>query len=208
MGHQLLKKIIAPIIPYVTIGFGLLLLHNAWISIFAYHIGLIIIIMLSRERIPLKQLIQSTNYKIPMITAIVGACGGILLYLLWPLLSIPPDINIYLQSIGLTQKTWPLFIIYFVLVNPWVEEYYWRGYLGSKSKSLTTGDIFFSGYHVMVIAGQVEIIWLFAVFIILFFGAWFWRQSNRISRGLLSSLVSHITADITVICAIFYLTMK
>lgn len=206
MAGNLLKKIIAPIIPYITIGIGLLVLHNAWVAIIAYHLGMMAIILLSCEHIPLRKLFRSTNYKFPVFTAIVGASGGILLYLLWPLLSIPPDINVYLQNIGLTRRAWPLFLVYFALVNPWIEEYYWRGYLGSDSKFITLNDILFSGYHVMVMAGKVETIWLLAVFAALMMGAWFWRQSNRISQGLLSSLASHMAADITVILAIYWLT--
>lgn len=208
MARYLQKKVIAPIIPYITTGIGLLLLHNAWVGIFTYHLSMVVIILLSREHIPIKKLIQSTNYKIPIVTAIVGACSGILLYLLWPLLSIPPDIDVYLRNIGLTPSAWPFFLVYFVLVNPWLEEYYWRGYLGSDSKSITLNDMLFSGYHIVLLAGKVDIIWLLAVFAALFFGAWFWRQTNRISNGLLPSLVSHIAADITVIITIYCLAMK
>ncbi len=207
MTAGILKKI-APIIPYFTVGIGLLLFNNAWIAIISYHFGMIAIILLSREHIPFRTLLLSTNYKIPLLTAVLGATGGILLYILWPLLSIPPDINIYLQNIGLTPRAWPIFLAYFILVNPWIEEYFWRGYLGSNSKFITFNDIFFSGYHVIVMAGKVEIIWLLAVFFALLFGAWFWRQTNRISHGLLSSLVSHFSADITVIITIYLLTMR
>ncbi len=205
MTDNILKKIIAPIIPYITIGIGLLLLNNAWIAIIAYHLGIIVVLLLSRERLSLKKLFRSTGYKIPLFTALVGACSGILLYLLWPLLSIPPDINVYLQNIGLTRQAWPYFLAYFALVNPWIEEYYWRGYLGNDSKYPTLNDVFFSGYHIMVMAGKVAIIWLLVVFAALLLGAWFWRQSNRISHGLLPSLVSHLAADITVIFSIYWL---
>ena len=138
----------------------------------------------------------------------IGACGGLLLYLLWPLLSIPPDINIQLQNIGLTAATWPYFILYFILVNPWIEEYYWRGYLGSESKYILPVDLFFAGYHVMVLAGKVDFIWLIAVFATLSFAAWLWRQANRISLGLLPSLASHMAADITIIFTIYWLTLR
>ena len=206
MASNVLKKVIAPVIPYITIGVGLLVLHNVWIAIIAYHIGMVAIILVSREHIPLRKLLQTNNYIIPLFTAVLGASGGVLLYLLWPLLSIPPDINVYLQNIGLTQRAWPLFLVYFALVNPWIEEYYWRGYLGSDRKFIILNDILFSGYHVMVMAGKVETIWLLVVFAALMMGAWFWRQSNRVSHGLLSSLASHMAADITVIFTIFWLT--
>ncbi len=206
MAGHFLNKVIAPIIPYITVGIGLLFLHNAWIAIIAYHLGMIIVVLFSREKIPLMTILSSTNYKIPLFTAMIGASGGILFYILWPILAIPPDINIYLQNIGLSQTSWPLFLVYFILVNPWLEEYYWRGYLGSNSKRIILDDIFFSGYHVIVMAGKVEIVWLLVLFVVISFGAWFWRQSNRISHGLLPSLVSHLAADITIILTIYRMT--
>jgi hypothetical protein len=123
-------------------------------------------------------------------SARLGLAGGLFLYLLWPSIGIPEDINAYLQNIGLTKERWPYFIAYFLLINPWLEEYYWRGYLGSYSKRVVIEDVLFSGYHVMVLAGKIEIIWLIAILIVLSLIAWLWRQANRWSRGLLPSLMS------------------
>jgi hypothetical protein len=203
-----LKRILGPTVPYITLGIGLLVLQNAWIAIFSYHLCMIIIIMLSHEHLPLRQLVRSTGYKIPLFTALIGACGGILLYLLWPLLDISPDIKMYFQNIGLTQAAWPYMIIYFILVNPWIEEYYWRGYLVSESKYIMPVDLFFAGYHVMLLAGKIDYIWLIVVLAALSFAAWLWRQANRISQGLLPSLASHMAADITIIFSIYWLSMR
>ena len=51
-----ISRIISPCIPYITIGIGLLLLHNAWITIIGYHVGIIIVILLSPAKFTLKQL--------------------------------------------------------------------------------------------------------------------------------------------------------
>lgn len=203
-----MKNILGPLVPYVTLGPGLFIFHNAWIAIISYHLGMIAVVLLSRERVPVKILLRSNNYMFPLIISLGGACGGILLYLLWPLLSIPPDINLQLQNIGLTREVWPFFLVYFILLNPGIEEYYWRGFLTSDSKYLIPNDLFFSGYHVMVLAGKVGFIWLIAVFAILILAAWAWRQFNRASRGLLPSLASHLAADITIIFTIYWLVMR
>jgi hypothetical protein len=58
------------------------------------------------------------------------------------------------------------------------------------------------------INGYMQTIWLFVVFFVLTIGAWFWRQMNRLNGGLLASTISHITADITVILTIYYISMK
>jgi membrane protease YdiL (CAAX protease family) len=208
MNALLVKRILPPIIPYITIGIGLLIFHNAWLAILGYHIGMVAVLFLSKTGISLKQVFQGNRLWIIFITALAGATGGILLYMLWPLLSVPDDINLYLQSIGLNERTWPAFLAYFILINPWIEEYYWRGYLAADAKGIAVNDLLFSGYHLIVLAGQMETIWLIVVFFGLTIGAWFWRQMNRLNGGLLASTISHITADVTVILTIYYISME
>lgn len=208
MKTLLVKKLVPPIIPYVTISVSLLVFHNAWLAILSYHVGMMAVIFLSKTGIPLTQCFRGNRYWIIFITALAGAGGGILLYILWPLLSVPDDINSYIRSIGLSEQSWPVFLAYFILINPVIEEYYWRGYLASATKGITLNDLMFSGYHLIVLAGHMENIWLIAVFFALAGGAWFWRQMNRLNRGLLTSVVSHMTADITIMLTIYYISMK
>lgn len=205
---RMIKKILSPSIPYITVGIGLLVFRNAWVAILGYHIGMIIMILSSETGIPVKQIFRSNNYSIPIITAVIGASAGPLLYVFWPLLVVPIDINSYLHSIGLAEESWTFFLAYYILINPLIEEYYWRGYLGSRTKRIALNDLLFSGYHLIVLAGKVEIVWLIIIFLVLTFGAWFWRQFNRLSDGLLASTVSHITGDTTVILTIYFLSLK
>jgi uncharacterized protein len=199
-------RLVAPLIPYITIAIGFLILHNAWISILSYHLGMVLVLLLAGEKIRFRLIWKSRNHKVLIFSTILGILGGLLLYLLWPFLGIPADINQFLHDIGLTTSTWPCFIAYFILVNPWLEEYYWRGYLGSDSKRLTLNDLIFSGYHVLVMVGTISAIWVLIVFVVLCLGAWFWRQVNHWNQGLLTSIVSHVTADASVIFTIYFMT--
>lgn len=202
------KRIYGPLIPYVTVGIGLLLLNNAWIAIVGYHFCMIMILLIARERISRGRISSGRGYGVAIITAIAGGCGGLLLYLLWPFLGIPGNFNLYLNSIGLNANTWPYFIVYFILVNALFEEYYWRGYLGSISKRITVNDLLFSGYHIIVLAGKINIVWLLVVFICLSAAAWFWRQADRWNHGVLTSIVSHVAADASIIMTIYFLSNK
>ena len=208
MNTLLIKKIVPPIIPYITVGIGLLVFHNAWLAILSYHTGMVAVIWLSKTGITLKRAFQGNRHWIPFVAALAGAGSGMLLYILWPLLSVPDDIYLYIRSIGLNERTWPVFLAYFTIINPLIEEYYWRGYLATDAKGIALNDLLFSGYHLIVLAGQMETIWLIVVFFGLTIGAWFWRQMNRLNGGLLASTISHITADITVILTIYYISMK
>ena len=202
------RKILAPVIPYIAIGVGLLLFHNAWLAIFSYHLGIILLVHFSGARVPVRLVFRSRDYRLPVLAAMLGGAGGILLYVLWPMLAVPDDIELYLQSIGLNAGIWPVFLVYFVVVNPLIEEYYWRGCLGSKRQRPVLNDLWFSGYHLLVMAGNIGVMWLPVIFLVLAVTAWFWRQIDRLGEGLLPSVASHIAGDIAVITTIYYMSMR
>jgi membrane protease YdiL (CAAX protease family) len=201
----ILKRIIAPLVPYLTVGIGFLVLHNVWVAVLSYHLGMIAVILLSGTRISLKSLFQRTNNKILPVLAAIGLCGGMLLYVLWPFLSIPDNIGYYLQNRGLTDQVWPFFITYLIIVNPFLEEFYWRGFLSNPSKGIIVNDFFFSGYHILVLGSNVAPVWSAVVFAVLTGAAWFWRQTNRISSNLLPSLACHLAADASILLVIYYM---
>lgn len=202
----MLKTFIAPFVPYFAVGAGFLVFRNAWAAILGYHLGMVIVILLCRTKIPLKRFFGSNNCKMTLAAASIGASGGIVLYLLWPFLQISGGINI--QNYGLTGKTWPLFMAYYIGVNPLIEEYYWRGLLGSVSKRIVPNDALFAGYHAIVLAGYIGVTWLALFLVVLSAVAWFWRQVNNSAEGLLPSTVSHIAADVTIILTIYIMTAK
>jgi hypothetical protein len=199
-------KVLRPLLPYLTVGAGLYIFHNAWVAILAYHAGIAVIAFISQPAVPFRQLLQCGNVKLVLLSLTVGASGGGLLYLLWPLLSVPPDINTYLRSIGLAGAAWPCFMTYYVMVNPILEEYYWRGLLGSSAKRPVLNDILFAGYHLLVLSGKIGVSWLAVVFLVIGGAAWYWRQISRVTEGLLAATLSHLAADVTVILSIFFLT--
>jgi uncharacterized protein len=202
------RKTWAPLVPYVTVGIGWLVFHNVWIAVIAYHAGMMALLIWERGYVPFNLLLKSRNYKILIVIAALGAAGGLLLYLCWPLLNIPANIALYLQSRGLTPALWPFFIAYFILINPVLEECFWRGYLFNRFKGIILGDVLFSGYHILVLAGMINWFWLIPVFIILIIGAWVWRQVNRWNQGLATSVVSHITADASIILVIYFMAIR
>jgi len=208
MNTRLVKIILPPLVPYITVGIGLLVFHNAWLAILGYHALMVAILLLDRVKLSPKQSLRGNTCWIPFVTALAGVSGGLLLYVLWPLLSVPDDISLYIRSIGLNEQTWPVFLAYFIIINPLIEEYYWRGYLASSTRRMAMNDLLFAGYHLLVLAGQMETVWLLVVFCTLVGGAWFWRQMNRINGGLLASVVSHMAADISVMLAVYFLAVR
>lgn len=193
---------ISALLPYAAIWLGMHVFHSAWAAILLFHAVILLIIAVSRTKPPLKELVRSSGNRWLFVSVIIGTCSGIALFLLWPLLSVPADIGTYLNGIGLTAYSWPFFIIYYVLMNPFIEEYYWRGWMGSGSKRPVLTDALFGGYHVIVLAPNIGIAWLIPVFVLLSGAGWYWRQTRRVTAGLLTPILSHMAADITIILTI------
>jgi membrane protease YdiL (CAAX protease family) len=123
------------------------------------------------------------------------------------MLGIAHDLPAQLVSIGLNSSaSWLTFITYFSLINPLVEEYFWRGVLGSNSKKLYIGDFIYAGYHAIILWDRaIPSLILFAV-IILVSAGWFWRQITREDDGLLVSVLGHMAADFSILLTVYLMT--
>jgi len=197
-----------PFIPYAAVVLGMFWLQNAWAAVLAFHASMAIILLIEKPSIPVFTLIRSNS--LAMLVGLIILCGfsGVILYLVWPVLGAPKDLSVKLAALGLSSTSWPLFIGYFVLINPWLEEYFWRGYLGSLAKGLAQIDFIFAGYHLLVIYDKISWGWLLPAFAALIFGGWLWRQVTRDSQGLLVSSLSHMAADFSILTAVYLITMK
>ena len=199
---------IAPMVPYITVGMGLLVCHNAWVAILSYHLVMLAVISTSGKRLSIFQIFKGGDkIRLPLLAA-VGIGGGLLLWFLKPWVLLTGEMKVFTQSLGLTQQSWPLFITYFILVSPALEEIYWRSFLGDPSTKLVLNDFLFSGYHMIVLAGIVQVAWLVVIFLVLAAAAWIWRLANRLGGGLMSSFISHLTADISIILVSYLLVIR
>lgn len=189
------------LMPYVTVALGLYVFYSAWFAILAYHAGIILILWLARFSNPTPFRVSISLWKI-FLFGILGLSAGLALFYLWPYVFVSPGLTQTLEQWRLTRGTWPFFIGYSALVNPWLEELYWRGWLGSDTRILTPNDAFFAGFHLVILAPFVSLAWLAVVFIILTITAWLWRQVTRRANSLLPAALCHLVADVSILIAI------
>lgn len=195
-------KWIAPILAYLAVGLGLLVFHSAWGTLLGFHAAILGSLLIAKPDIPLKILVTSNNFKWIFLSVLLCGTSGIALYFLWDAFGFADDFSAQVASLGLDASNWPVFIAYFALVNPFVEEYFWRGWLGSKTKSLHTSDFVYAGFHALIMAGRVRTgSIIFGVGVLVFVG-WFWRQGAREDGGLLVPVLGHMAADLTILITV------
>jgi hypothetical protein len=199
------KKWFTPILPYFAVWAGLFLFKNAWIALIGFHVAILLALAAVRPRLPFSILFKSKSPKRIFISVFFCCTSGIGLYFLWDLFDVAHNLPAQLQSIGLNSSSWLAFIAYFSLVNPFVEEYYWRGVLGSSDKNLFIIDIVYALYHALVLWGKVHPLSILFAVIILTSAGWLWRQTSREDGGLLAAVLGHMVADFSILMVIYWM---
>jgi len=198
-------NLLAPILPYLAVWAGLFLFKSAWLTLIGFHIAILLALVVVRPSLPIDILFKSRSIKWILISVLVCSTSGIGLYFLWDVFGVVPDLPARLRSIGLNSAAWFVFIAYFSLVNPFVEEYFWRGVFGSGSKKLRIGDVIFAGYHALILWGRVHPLSIVFAVIILTSAGWLWRQISREDGGLLAAVLGHMAADFSILMAIYWM---
>ncbi len=191
---------------YLAVGLGLWF-HSAWGALLGFHAAIILSLLVAKPKIPISILLKSTNLKWILLSVPLCGSSGISLYFLWDKFGFVNDLSAQVKSLGLTSSTWIPFIAYFALVNPWIEEYFWRGYLGSETKSLHRSDFLYSGFHALVMIGKVRMGSILFGLSMLVLSGWFWRQIARQDHGLLAPVLGHMVADFTILMAVYKMTI-
>jgi hypothetical protein len=199
------KKWFTPILPYLAVWAGLFLFKSAWLTLVGFHVAILLALAVVRPTTPINILLKSKSSKWILISVIFCSTSGIGLYFLWNVFGIAHNLPAQLQVIGLNSSSWFAFIAYFSLVNPWVEEYFWRSVLGSESKKLHIGDVIFAGYHALVLWGRVHPLSILFAVTILISAGWLWRQFLREDEGLLAAVLGHMVADFSILVVIYWM---
>lgn len=194
-------KWFAVIPPYLAVGIGLLWFHHAWAALLGFHLSILISLRLSRSQIPFKILLKSHDIRWVILSVLLCGSSGISLYFLWPYFGVVSNLPAQTQAFGLTRSTWPLFIMYFTLVNPFIEEYFWRGYLGSPTKGFYISDFLYAGFHGLILMNKMQTSAVIYSLIVLVLAGWFWRQVAREDQGLLAAILGHMAADFSILLA-------
>ena len=198
----------APAIPYLAVLIGLYGLRNAWVAVLGYHLGMVVILALEKKWLRVHALGEGSVRWQLAVALLSGVGVGIAFYLCWPLFGVSGEIGARLAQVCVTPAAWPAFILYFVLVNPVLEELFWRGHLASTSRRIIWQDVLFAGYHLLVMAYFVRWPWLLVALLALTATAWLWRQLAHRNNGLLVPFVAHAAADAGIMAAVYVISLR
>ena len=196
-------KWLTPLLPYLAVAIGLFWIQNAFWTLIGFHIAIILSLLLARSSIPIKLLFKSKNIRWAVLNILLCGSSGISLYFLWSYFGVVDNLSGQMEALGLTSSTWPVFITYFALVNPFIEEYFWRGYLGSPTRGLYASDFLYAGFHALILTNKVQTGAILYSLTILVLAGWFWRQLARADEGLFAPVVGHMAADFTILMAVY-----
>jgi hypothetical protein len=192
-------KRIAFIVPYVAVALGLFVFHSAWFALVGYHVGMVAFLYFGKADVDPRLFLPRNNILLIVGMIVFGLIGGIGLGIMWDRFGVSDQAGMILSAWGLNSVSWIPFIVYFALVNPWLEEIYWRGWLGDDQKHPVLNDFLFAGYHLMIVGLFVNIGWTLFAFFALIVAAWAWRQIARMDRSLFAPSLSHLAADASIL---------
>lgn len=200
------KKWFAVIPPYLAVWAGLFLFHSAWGALVGFHLVILASLLWLKPKPGLEILFRPSNWRYILGNVLLCSLSGLVLYILRDWLGSTDILREHILLLDLSGMTWFGFIAYFSLVNPFVEEYFWRGVLGSESRLPFIGDLIYAGYHILVVWDKVYPTFILLMVATLIFAGWIWRQMYRREKSLLAPILGHAMADFSILFAVFWMT--
>ncbi|MDF3127896.1 CPBP family glutamic-type intramembrane protease [Kiritimatiellaeota bacterium B1221] len=185
------------LLPSIATLIGMWVLGEALLAVMIYHAG--IFGCLLWKKFSLDEGGRGLN--LPLFAGLGSICllTWPMIHLLWPLMVLPGvELGELLMKWRISGGTVWVFVIYSVTIHPVLEESFWRGMMPDHWGS----DVLFAGFHLIVLAFLVQIIWLPAVFSVLAAASFIWRQAVRKTGGLAVPILTHALADLGVILAV------
>ncbi len=130
--------------------------------------------------------------------------SGSAVFVFWPFAKLEgTELGGVLGDFGLAGTTGIVFGAAAIVVNPLLEELFWRGCFEDKVTRVSVIDIAFAGYHGLALVLVIRVWAAVGAFIVLCFASWALRYVKDRRGGLAVPYIAHLAADISIIAAIY-----
>ena len=188
--------------PYFAVVIGVFLFINGFAAVLFYHIVLAAAIATHKIN-PVHFLLKGFRPVIGPLICLGGLLPGVVILLLWAFAKQESvDLSDIFLMLNLHGRLFTLFAVYACLVNPILEESFWRGCLKNNSRCPSGVDMLFAGYHALAVFPVLKPVFVVFVFTAMVFVGWLFRSLYRLTGGLFVPLMTHIIADIAILFAI------
>lgn len=190
--------------PYLAVFAGLYHFRSAWIALGIYYAGITAAILLNQPRRLLRQAFRGFRIRWAFDSALLCFCVCPLILLRWPHTKLP-EVNLVglLETYGLEHLSGILFAVFALLVNPLLEELFWRGLFILNPRRPAFADIFFAGFHFFILILAIELPHAVLGTIVLAGFSWAMRAIRARLGGLAVPVGAHLAADAGIVLAIF-----
>ncbi len=181
--------------PYACVAVGMYVFKSAWAAMLSYHAIALILTVVHGKKEVFHLVLEGFRPRVALVLLPLSSLAGVGLWLVWPKMPVDSTgIWNSLATLGLPRSGWVGFMIYYTLVNSFVEEVFWRGTLRKVSPHVVV-DAGFAGYHALVLPAFVSAGWAVALAVTLYPAARMWRDLVRRTGGLALPIASHAVAD-------------
>ena len=206
MQNNIKFKLAGISIPYIAILFGLFVFKNALIAISIYYVGIIIFSSITGGTGFIKSIFSGWDIRIAVFAVIMGGLSGVVVYTAWNMSALEGiSLKAVFAEYGLKGTRICVFAGLAILVNPVIEEVFWRGLLGVKDRRISWLDAAFAGYHVPALLLVIKPLMAALAFIALCVAGWGLRFIRNKLDGLLVPYLVHLAADMSIVAAIYFI---
>ena len=192
--------------PYIGVITGLYFFRSAFLAIIIYHTGIVLSLIFIKSSYNFRDLFRFKSRALLITSVLLCSLAGISILFLWDFIK-PAELDLLrtMTELGLTGIWKPVFLLYFSLIHPFLEESYWRFHLPSSSRTVSCDDLFFALYHTLVLHLFLKTWAVVLCFAGLLFAAAVWRYLKERRGDNLAVLLSHAVADFSIMSAVFLL---
>jgi len=191
--------------PFSASSLGWMTFKNVWAAVAVFHGCMLLALLIHRNRWDSKQVFRGGRlFWMPLITLSVAIFGYSFLQFVTRHDRYESFLAKQWHLFGLDSPFIPFLAVYFCLVNPVLEEAFWRGLFGSKLRRPTISDIAYGSFHYWIVlpfAKNEQAIVAAAALIVM---GYLWRQIATHSGGLRLPIFWHALADAAIILVLAF----